>query len=261
MATKKNLRALKALGKRKAFKAKKKALKKLGLMNWPPSRGPQPKWMSPATTYLIPNLKIEMVEWVHGPKGRRAMVPASLPERVVTPPLPGQKRGPVKMKVGVAHKIKDIIAASNTQRAWSLSLGHHVDTMATLTGEQWGLVGGAALVRRLGSPSKKYGAHYASYESFLPDDKAIIVDITYPLNKIARVTVEPFRTKFKLRDGKVHTSEPRMSVGYLLWALARAYQKVYEEHEAYGVWGHAIGDLVFERLEIKDNIGVLSVGS
>jgi len=77
------------------------------------------------------------------------------------------------------------------------------------------------------------------------------------------VVYEPDKhgTKLKLLDGKMHTSEPRMSVGYLLWVLARAYRKVYEEYGAYGVWGHAIGDLVFERLEIKDNIGVVSVGS
>jgi len=52
-----------------------------------------------------------------------------------------------------------------------------------------------------------------------------------------------------------------MSVGYVLWQLARAYKAVYKKYAAYGVWGHAITDLVFEIFELKDNIGYVSIGS
>lgn len=52
-----------------------------------------------------------------------------------------------------------------------------------------------------------------------------------------------------------------MSVGYLLWQLARAYKIIYKSHAKWGVWGHAIGDLTFEIFELNDNIGYVAIGS
>jgi hypothetical protein len=261
MVTKKNLRAIKAVSKRKAFKAKKKALKKYSLANWPPSRGPMPKWMTAKWQYIIPEVQVELVEWAVNKNGTSTCMAATQPKRVVTPALPGNKRGPAKMVIGKLYKVTDLCAARNTQRKWSLSLNQSVEMMTTLLPEQWNLIGGATLGRRASAASSRGGRAYATLESSLPDDKAIIVDLSYPLNKIARVTVKPYQTKFRGSDGKMHTVGPHMSLGYLLWALARAYLKVYEQHEAYGVWGHSIGDLVFEQLTIEDNIGTVAIGS
>lgn len=40
--------------------------------------------------------------------------------------------------------------------------------------------------------------------------------------------------------------------GYILWAIARAYRRIYEKERespgTYGIWGHQLGDLVFESL-------------
>lgn len=83
-------------------------------------------------------------------------------------------------------------------------------------------------------------------------------NITYPLDVIVEGEVE-----------KVFT------VGELLWKVAQIYEKIYQEEEEttkievgqmsenlinrnqtdgkYGIWGHDIGDLVFEGIVIYDN--------
>lgn len=33
-----------------------------------------------------------------------------------------------------------------------------------------------------------------------------------------------------------------MTAGYFLWAVAQEYVRIYDQHEHYGVWGHAIDD-------------------
>lgn len=62
--------------------------------------------------------------------------------------------------------------------------------------------------------------------------------LDYPLNKL--VYVEATKPK------------ERWSEGYILWAFAQAYRKVYERESrkpgTYGVWGHQLGDLAFEKL-------------
>jgi hypothetical protein len=53
-----------------------------------------------------------------------------------------------------------------------------------------------------------------------------------------------------------------MSIGYVLWAVAQEYKRIYRQHRKYGVWGHAITDLYFEGLDVQKNGNVtLLVGS
>ena len=83
-------------------------------------------------------------------------------------------------------------------------------------------------------------------------------NITYPLNVIVEEKVENIYT-----------------IGELLWEIAQTYKKIYEEELTtttievgqmsenlinrnqtdgkYGIWGHDIGDLVFEGISIYDN--------
>ena len=204
--------------------AKKKATKKskrpqFGLMNWPPSRGPMPAHMRAKLKYLIPEVEIEMVEWVEG-NGKRYKKPATEIKRVPTTPAP---KFP-KQRPGVID-LKEFRAKQDAQRELRLSLNHHVETMATLSSpEQWNLVGGAGLhpSRRIHPFAESRGFHvrpqrrlrktqkqpdmrrgvkaYASIETYLPT-RAITVDLTYPLSKIARVTIKPY-TRFS-RDRKI----------------------------------------------------------
>ncbi len=133
--------------------------------------------------------------------------------------------------------------------------------MATLQPEHWDLICGAKLVMRRERGSTEKTIPIAYTESYLQDDEPLIVDLDYPLSKIARVTVYPYKTRSMSMDGEPYESEPRMSLGYLLWSLAQAYVQVYEQHKEYGVWGHSITDLVFEELQISAGVGIVGIGS
>lgn len=84
------------------------------------------------------------------------------------------------------------------------------------------------------------------------------VRLTYPLSTYREITIEPFmRGTGKRRQGL-------LTVGYVLWCIAREYRRIYSKanRKKYGVWGHGIGDLVFEGLKIhKDGTAEVWIGS
>lgn len=91
-----------------------------------------------------------------------------------------------------------------------------------------------------------------SYKRAVPDPPTLVADIDYPLSKTARVVVPPF---------KRHRG-PAQSWGHFLWQIARAYDAIYKEWKKWGVWGHALGDLWFEEIEVtRDGRVVLGIGS
>jgi hypothetical protein len=111
---------------------------------------------------------------------------------------------------------------------------------------------------------------YATNDSELDrTPEVMIVDLTYPLRKMARVTVYPFYSRAAYADGRTFQGDAQMTLGHLLRELARAYRKIYREPEKWEVYGHSIGDLMFESLTIKfavidgveHGIGVVDIGS
>jgi len=53
-----------------------------------------------------------------------------------------------------------------------------------------------------------------------------------------------------------------LTFGEFLWQIAKQYEKIYGNPEAFGVWGHGIDDLFFERVTVKPvNIAEIFVGS
>ncbi len=96
----------------------------------------------------------------------------------------------------------------------------------------------------------------AEGESFLigglPANRTYHADLDYPFRGTARVTIKPFVRKGRGKE---------MTIGWLLFALAQAYEAVYENHERYGIWGHHIGDLGFEQIIIKGDQVWVGVGS
>lgn len=84
------------------------------------------------------------------------------------------------------------------------------------------------------------------------------VRLTYPLTTYREITIEPFmRGTGKRKQGL-------LTVGYVLWCIAREYRRIYSKanRKKYGVWGHGIGDLVFEGLKIhKDGTAEVWIGS
>lgn len=79
------------------------------------------------------------------------------------------------------------------------------------------------------------------------DAPMIILDIDYPLQKVVRLTIPPATFTTDLGTYKM------MSPGYLMWILAKEYQRIYQHHEEYGIWGHGIYDLYLEVLSVEPN--------
>jgi hypothetical protein len=83
--------------------------------------------------------------------------------------------------------------------------------------------------------------------------KPLTVTLNYPLSRSVTFTVPPLR---RLHSGcrvckRKGLKTKDMSLGAFLWIVAKEYQRIYRSHRKYGVWGHAIGDLWFERIIIN----------
>lgn len=223
-----------------------------GLRNWPPSRGPMPTELAHKPAYEVPPYEIEMI-----PREPNKRPP---PVKRVVPPQGKTIKGR-RLTFFSSNKFE-------SQRKLSIYLSHHVATCATLKPEQWRLVGGAVLqksrtvpthVSHIGSKTVRRGKTRIPTRAVLETDlptRALTFDLVYPLSVTARVTVRPYA-----RVGWKGRKSEWMDVGYVLWQLARAYKEIYRKHKRYGVWGHAITDLVFESLSISDNIGDVGIGS
>jgi hypothetical protein len=156
----------------------------------------------------------------------------------------------------------------------SLALGLGVLACASLTPEQWRLVGGAefhprktlsaaakrkmARRRRVGFKGSTQIAACARLRTRLPT-RALVFDIGYPLSCYARVTIRPY--KVLMGRGRTRIEYEEMDVGYVLWQLAQAYRQIYMREDEFGVRSHDIGDLSFGSLKILDNIGEIGVDS
>lgn len=89
----------------------------------------------------------------------------------------------------------------------------------------------------------------------------LAIRITYPLGTVVVLEYTP--------PASTKACRYFMSVGHVLWHVAKAYQKIYEEAEEdefgqqkYGIWGHSIDDLVFDGITIReDGVVDLSIGS
>jgi hypothetical protein len=223
------------------------------LMNWPPSRGPMPKWMSASPRYRIPEPKIELLP-----------IDTKPPRKIV---MSAPK--PKKKAAGRGHKGTIFLVSHSVRRSWDYRLSCHVDTLASISLAQANyLICGMefrdqkpAKRKTMTIGGKRYRPQFVPLPAHLGNTlslRTFVFDLTYPLNHTARVTIEPYELLPRKRGEKPCM---RMTLAYVLWQLARAYKKIYKQHRRWGIWGHAITDLWFERLEVKDNIGHVGIGS
>lgn len=85
--------------------------------------------------------------------------------------------------------------------------------------------------------------------------------IDYPLSVAVGLTINPM-TVTRVSDHGGTRTDKEMRLGYFLWMVAKEYERIYAEHEKYGVWGHAIGDLGFEGVVVhEDGMVDLLIGS
>lgn len=213
-----------------------------GLANWPPSRGPEPK--RPKPQYVWPEPKIEPpVEPDSGFEEAYEFDFQDPPEddgRALDRALDEDFGSGKLVSMSRFREARDAV------RYLAISTNVRVADLIDVT---------PLVADRLVSG---YDTHVGSLVGFLPE-RSIKTRISYPLSKVAVVTVEPYTIRRVYRE-KVGEHQ-WMTIGWYLWALAKAYEKIYDDWETWGVWGHAIGDLVFERVIIKDAQAWIEVGS
>jgi len=90
--------------------------------------------------------------------------------------------------------------------------------------------------------------------------------LTYPLSVDVKITVSPPMRVKDEEDEFPGTGGSFNSFGLFLLALAKEYERIYAEDNVdpskYGIWGHALGDLFFEVVEVcKDGRVYVGIGS
>ena len=220
-------------------KTKRKSTSKLLCMNWPPSRGPMPEWMKPPPRIYPPYLMVGPVTDTLPGHYEEAFSPVRVPK----------PRRRVKRR-----KTRDGLVITRT---WRRDYWDTFNAKPYLNIRTWVQVADVADVsvrvadrliqgmdveeRKLIDmvPARSYGGY-----------------LDYPLSKKAFVIVPPYSIKSRRGEEREFST-----VGWILWCLAHAYARIYDEHERYGIWGHAITDLGFEQLILKDDKFYICVGS
>lgn len=211
------------------------------LLNWPPSRGPKPKWLSTPPRYVVEEPTIECIE------AEQYTPPEVVKVRIKAPP-----RSKTSFGIGKEIFAKDLEQKANAQVTWNAHVSAPIETLLGVTIEQArDLVHGIDRKLHRGKPQ---------WASPMPV-REFVCDLDYPLHRIARVRIRPYVVRYRRRSGGWATSSARMDLGYVLWQLARAYAKIYKRHKEFGIWGHAISDLTFESVDIKHNVLTVGVGS
>lgn len=204
------------------------------LMNWPPSRGPMPPWMTAKPVLRMG--KVEQTDIARGasngarPAGRPTIydVWCQVEDLLDVPPEVANRLIQGMRHPGGAHP--------NTG-------GHR---KARLDNWLW--------LSSVGDDTPCVNFPRAL------DVPRVTLTIEYPLVLASRLTIHAATVERQGPDeSKAHLE---LSLGLVLWAAAQEYRRIYDDHEKYGVWGHALGDLGFEGLVVyRDGTCELQVGS
>ena len=225
-----------------------------GLLNWPPSRGPKPFCMTKHSNrpFIYPEPEREDIK-----KPLREPIAVNLPweaekeiiEESTTAEGKCWKSGYEAIDSsknfikGLELTPEEMLAREKEkfEKKQSYSLNYHVKTVASLTVKQ-------ADSLLLGKDNET-----KCLEKYIEPGREIEVLITYPLSLNVLLKIKPY-------DRSSHVKQ-QLTVGYVLWLIAKEYERIYIEHEKYGIWGHEMGDLYFEQLSIQKNKAKISIGS
>lgn len=233
-------------------------------LNWPPSRGPNPH------THLA-EIRFGKVERKDLPKPPECEVSKAEREFLQTMSAHVKARmaqGSGKAVAQKALRPKGLLKtlsrdAKKPPLGGDWSVYYYVRDVLTLSAEQADRMLMACPLPAPGRKGRPDRKHLDRWWRFEP--RTLWVDLTYPLARGVRLAIHPaveFRLCKTCGDRRPQREEPIMSPGYLLWTLAKEYERIYAEHEKYGVWGHAIDDLCFERISIRpDGVTDVFMGS
>jgi hypothetical protein len=207
-------------------------------LNWPPAKGPRPPELDPKIEYEVerPAFAPFRLRQSRAAKDERLLlVEASLD-------LKYRELGGVD-KHPTIEWIRPRTSAARLPSKFSADVDYPVHAIAKLdfeTASQF--VQGIARGIRL--------------DEIAP--RAITVDLTYPLSVGVRMRIKPY-TVNESRGDDDGTFHRAMSVGYILWTIARQYENIYENWKKYGIWGHGLEELRFTRLKVSRGRGRVEV--
>lgn len=193
--------------------------------NWPPSRGPEPEWMTRKPEYVFPEPQLIDEQ-------------ATLTELGFPP-----------------HPLDTKDDEEPSEQRWMSVSAYVTDLIETPPRTCHSLVVASDIFVPKMRGDKNYNEMHARAISHI-EPRPLVAVLDYPLRVRVGVRVVPFVARYQAGD-----EQRLMSIGWLLWSLARAYELIYAKHEKYGIWGHSIRDLVFELLAIDGERAYVSVGS
>jgi len=227
--------------------------------NWPPSRGPNPH------THGVRLIYQDLYrEDVHFQESEISEAERETIEGLLSGEVPDQTPEPDPEEVE-----PDPIPRSRPMLVGKWRVLYQVADVANLTIHQ---------ADRLLHGNKVEGKEVVDqFDTWLGHaPRTLTVRISYPLTIGVKLVIPPLirqlercracREAIGVGDDQpgqdFQAGFPYLSIGCFLWLVAKEYERIYADHEAYGVWGHEIGDLVFESIEIaEDGVVVLGIGS
>jgi hypothetical protein len=236
----------------------KKTKKKPKLMNWWPALGPEPKSHSAERKLIVPKTIVKDASVKPSPMAvieRATILATATDDEGLLKELDLDADGEIKELdlEAVSPKgekfVKKLSKSKRRKRSFDRDfwLCHRVESVAGLSVE----VARSVIIAACPAPKKSRVPVSTGWNM---EAKPITVTLDYPLSRACEVTIKPYKV---WKDGPEY-----MEIGYVLWVLAQEYLRIYREHKRYGVWGHMMGDLYFERLTLdKKGHGTLYVGS
>lgn len=213
------------------------------LGNWPPSRGPNPHTHG----------------WNYEPAAVRKDMPAPKQHRTATVEKETISNfdldKPLRLAAAKPMVLRRLKERKKRLLAGTWKVWYPVHRVLELTVDQ-------ADDLIMACPESSEKRHHEDWWDYEP--RPLWVDLTYPLTRGVRLLVKPLVRAAKpcKACGDRDVKQTLMSPGYFLWSVAKEYERIYKEHEKYGIWGHAIEDLGFERITIrKDGVVDLFIGS
>lgn len=207
------------------------------LTNWPPNKGPKPLHLQVAKRITLPAIGRGDFTFIQ-PKAFLEEQTALIETAAEHIPIRGKdfrRRPKVDDHVGLGQSRPK--SRRRLKRETTFRLEH-------------GIIGvGMLSVDQAHTMIHGYGANSHGLERVLAP-KPLTIELIYPLRVGSKVVIEPLTEVYTTGTGAL-TERKSMSVGYVLWAVAQEYFRIYRNWKQYKIWGHALEDLVYTELRIR----------
>ena len=198
------------------------------IINWPPAKGPKPPHLQ------VTEKRIESIQAIRSEFKFKQPADAALERAILLDTIGDHEVEKIHEGVKIVHPANDYRILGSYGRDFRLS--HHVGSIANLSAlDARKLISGWSIRRR-------------KFEWLLPP-RAVTIPITYPLSIGVKLKIQPYDYVVEYADS-TDLCERELSLGYVLWVVAREYVRIYDDWKRYKIWGHELWDLWFRKLSV-----------